>query len=157
MAKSKSKTYTTSELANHFNISVVSASRFIVKHNFKPVKTGNHNAKYYSDAVYQQMKKYYQNKPKSSVKQRHPATKDGIIEQLQARIKEQAATIELLKQQLTIKDEQIATTTKIADQAQKLDLTTHNQKGLISAEDSNHKSYIANKESQHGALWKLFH
>lgn len=103
------------------------------------------------------MKKYYQNKPKSGVKQSHPATKDDIIEQLQARIKEQAATIELLKQQLTIKDEQIATTTKIADQAQKLDLTTHNQKGLISAEDSNHKSYIANKESQHGALWKLFH
>ena len=54
------------------------------------------------------MKKYYQNKPKSGVKQSHPATKDDIIEQLQARIKEQAATIELLKQQLTIKDEQIA-------------------------------------------------
>lgn len=54
MAKSKSKTYTTSELANHFNISVVSASRFIVKHDFQPFKTGNHNAKYYSDAVYHQ-------------------------------------------------------------------------------------------------------
>ena len=157
MAKSKSKTYTTSELAEHFNISVVSASRFIVKHNFKPDKTGNHNAKYYNDTVYQQMKSYYQNKPKSGIKQAHPATKDDIIRQLEARIKEQAATIELLKQQLTVKDEQIATATKIADQAQKLDLTTHNQRNLISAEDSNHKSSITNKESQHGALWKLFH
>ncbi len=49
---SKSKTYTTSELARHFNISVVSASRFIVKNKLKPVKTGQHNAKYYSDAVF---------------------------------------------------------------------------------------------------------
>lgn len=43
---SKSKTYTTSELARDFNISVVSASRFIVKHKLKPAKTGQHNAKY---------------------------------------------------------------------------------------------------------------
>ncbi|MFR0545325.1 transcriptional regulator [Limosilactobacillus reuteri] len=156
MAKSKSKTYTTSELAKLLGISVVSASRFIVKHNFKPVKTGNHNAKYYSSDVYQQMKDYYQNKAKSSIKQNH-VTKDDIIEQLQLRIKEQSSTIELLKQQLNIKDKQIATATKIADQAQKLDLTTHNQKSLIPAEDSNHKSSTANKESQHGALWKLFH
>ena len=45
------------------------------------------------------MKEYYQNKPKSGIKQTHPATKDDIIGQLEARIKEQAATIELLKQQ----------------------------------------------------------
>lgn len=103
------------------------------------------------------MKKHYQFKPNTGVKQHKNATKDDIINQLTARVNEQAEIIKLLKKQLTIKDEQIATTTKIADQAQKLDLTTHNQKGLISAEDSNHKSYIANKESQHGALWKLFH
>ena len=157
MAKSKTKTYTTSDLAREFSISVVSASRFIQKHHFKPVKTGNHNAKYYSNSVYQEMKKHNQFKPNTGVKQHKNATKDDIINQLTARVNEQAEIIKLLKKQLTIKDEQIATTTKIADQAQKLDLTTHNQKGLISAEDSNHKSYIANKESQHGALWKLFH
>ena len=82
MSKSKSKTYTTSELARHFNISVVSASRFIVKHKLKPVKTGQHNAKYYSDAVFQQMEEYYQDKPKTQEKQTYPATKDTIIEQL---------------------------------------------------------------------------
>src|SRR5690625_549065 len=101
MSKSKSKTYTTSELARHFNISVVSASRFIVKHKLKPVKTGQHNAKYYSDAVFQQMEEYYQNKPKTQEKQTYPATKDTIIEQLKARIEEQAEIIELHKQQLT--------------------------------------------------------
>ena len=55
MAKSKTKTYTTSDLAREFSISVVSASRFIQKHHFKPVKTGNHNAKYYSNSVYQEI------------------------------------------------------------------------------------------------------
>lgn len=153
MAKSKTKTYTTSELAKSFNISVVSASRFIVKHNFKPVKTGNHNAKYYSDTVYQQMKNHYQNKPKSKVNQNHLATKDDIIDQLQARIKEQTDTIELLKQQLSIKDEQIATATKIADQAQQLDLTTHRQqKSLPEEPQANHS-----KDDNHGWFWKLTH
>ena len=74
-SKSKSKTYTTSELAKHFDISVVSASRFIVKHKFKPIKTGQHNAKYYGDVVFKQMEEYYQNKPKTQEKQTYPATK----------------------------------------------------------------------------------
>lgn len=152
MAKSKSKTYTTSELAKHFNISVVSASRFIVKHNFQPVKTGNHNAKYYSNAVYQQMKKYYQNKPKSRVKQSRPVTKDDIIEQLQARIKEQTTTIELLKQQLIIKDEQIATANKLADQAQQLDLTTHKQQRSLPQPLDSPKA-----NTEHGWFWRLTH
>src|SRR5699024_11415877 len=73
------------------------------------------------------MEEYYQNKPKKQEKQTYPATKDTIIEQLKAQIQEQAATIELLKQQLTVKDEQIATANKLADQAQQLDLTTHKQ------------------------------
>lgn len=153
MTKSKSKTYTTSELAKHFHISVVSASRFIVKHDFKPVKTGNHNAKYYSSAVYQQMKKYYQNKPKSGVKQSHPATKDDIIEQLQARIKDQTATIEVLKQQLNVKDEQIANAIRIADQAQQLDLTTHKQQKSLPEQSSENPD----KNAKHGWFWKLTH
>ena len=88
MSKSKSKTYTTSELAKYFDISVVSASRFIVKHKFKPIKTGQHNAKYYNDAVFKQMEEYYQNNPKTQEKQTYPATKDAIIDQLKARIEE---------------------------------------------------------------------
>lgn len=152
MSKSKSKTYTTSELAKHFDISVVSASRFIVKHKFKPIKAGQHNAKYYGDVVFKQMEEYYQNKPKTQEKQTYPATKDAIIDQLKARIEEQAEIIELLKQQLTVKDEQIATANRIADQAQQLDLTTHNQAKLpqktLKKEQSNER---------HGWLWKIIH
>ena len=154
MSKSKSKTYTTSELARHFNISVVSASRFIVNHKLKPVKTCQHNAKYYSDAVFQQMEEYYQNKPKTQEKQTYPATKDTIIEQLKAQIHEQAATIELLKQQLTVKDEQIATANRLADQAQQLDLSTHKQQKLLSYNPKNKTEEHKEKES---FFWKLFH
>ena len=139
MAKSKTKTYTTSDLAREFSISVVSASRFIQKHHFKPVKTGNHNAKYYSNSVYQEMKKYYQFKPNSEVKQHKNATKDDIINQL--------------TKQLTIKDEQIATANKLADQAQQLDLTTHQQQKSLPAK-------LPKEETDnigHSFFWKIFH
>lgn len=151
-SKSKSKTYTTSDLAKHFNISVVSASRFIVKHKFKPVKTGQHNAKYYGDAVFKQMEDYYQNKPKTQEKRTYPAIKDAIIDQLKARIEEQAETIDLLKQQLTVKDEQIATANRIADQAQQLDLTTHKQQKPLPIQSENEQP-----NNKRGFLWKLFH
>lgn len=154
MSKSKSKTYTTSELAKHFDISVVSASRFIVKHKFKPIKTGQHNAKYYSDAVFKQMEEHYQNKPKTQEKQTYSTTKDAIIDQLKARIEEQSATIDLLKQQLTVKDEQIATANRIADQAQQLDLTTHKQTQPNLPQKVTAKS--ANEE-KHGWLWRITH
>ena len=134
MSKSKSKTYTTSELAKYFDISVVSASRFIVKHKFKPIKTGQHNAKYYNDAVFKQMEEYYQNKPKTQ--------------------EEQAATIELLKQQLTVKDEQITTANRIADQAQQLDLTTHKQTQPDLPQKVTTKS---ENEEKHGWLWRITH
>ena len=153
MAKSKTKTYTTSALAREFSISVVSASRFIQKHHFKPVKTGNHNAKYYSNSVYQEMKKYYQFKPNSEVKQHKNATKDDIINQLTARVNEQAEIIKLLKKQLTIKDEQIATANKLADQAQQLDLTTHQQQKSLPAK-------LPKEETDnigHSFFWKIFH
>ena len=98
------------------------------------------------------MEEYYQNKPKTQEKQTYPATKDAIIDQLKARIEEQAEIIELLKQQLTVKDEQIATANRIADQAQQLDLTTHNQAKLpqktLKKEQSNER---------HGWLWKIIH
>lgn len=76
---SKSKTYTTSELAKHFDISVVSASRFIVKHKFKPIKTGQHNAKYYSNAVFKQMEEYYQNKRHFTILTRKPKIPRSLI------------------------------------------------------------------------------
>lgn len=100
------------------------------------------------------MKEYYQNKPKSGIKQTHPATKDDIIGQLEARIKEQAATIELLKQQLAVKDEQIATANRLADQAQQLDLTTHKQ---ALPESKTEEKKEPNTHEKHGVLWWLTH
>ena len=98
------------------------------------------------------MEEYYQDKPKTQEKQTYPATKDTIIEQLKAQIKEQAAIIELLKQQLTIKDEQITTANKLADQAQQLDLTTHKQqKSLPQLLDN------PEENTKHGWFWKLIH
>lgn len=48
------------------------------------------------------MEEYYQSKPKSPEKTTYAITKDAIIDQLKVQIQEQTATIELLKQQLTI-------------------------------------------------------
>ncbi|WCL70560.1 hypothetical protein MWLp12_pA0075 (plasmid) [Lactiplantibacillus plantarum] len=69
---------------------------------------------------------------------------------LQAQTKEQSAFIELLKQQLEVKDEQIATTNRIADQAQQLDLTTHKQSqpSLPQQAESEHPH-----NKKHGLLW----
>lgn len=99
------------------------------------------------------MKKYYQFKPNSEVKQHKNATKDDIINQLTARVNEQAEIIKLLKKQLTIKDEQIATANKLADQAQQLDLTTHQQQKSLPAK-------LPKEETDnigHSFFWKIFH
>lgn len=100
------------------------------------------------------MEEYYQNKPKTQEKQTYPATKDAIIDQLKARIEEQSATIDLLKQQLTVKDEQIATANRIADQAQQLDLTTHKQTQSDLPQKVTTKS---SNEEKHGWLWRITH
>ena len=59
-----------------------------------------------------------------------PATKDDIISELRSRIDELTATNELLRQELDVKNKQIDSAIRLADQAQKLDLTTHQQKSL---------------------------
>ena len=153
MPKAKTKTYTTTELASICSVSVASISAYIKKHKLKQVKTGNYNAKYYSDNVLQQLKEHYKNKPKSSLK-RQQTTKDDVIEQLEARIKEQSSTIEVLKEQLDVKDEQIATANRIADQAQQLDLTTHKQQEELPVKSN---ELTDGELETHNWLWKLFH
>lgn len=68
MAKTNTKTYSTTELAKACSVSVASISAYIKKHDLKPVKAGNFNAKYYSSSVLRQLKKHYRNKPKTSLK-----------------------------------------------------------------------------------------
>lgn len=148
MANTNTKIYSTTELAKVFSVSVASISSYIKKHNLKPVKTGDFNAKYYNNEVLQQLKKHYFSKSKSSLKQRQ-ITKDDVITQLKARINEQSAIIDLLKQQLAVKDEQIATANRIADQAQQLDLTTHqqakNKTKIIETKSANKKQSLFRK------------
>ena len=57
--KTKTKTYTTSELASVFGVSVGSISALIKKWNLKPVKTGNNNSKYYDMAVFDRLERHY--------------------------------------------------------------------------------------------------
>ena len=54
MPNAKTKTYTTTELAKACTVSVASISAYIKKHDLKPVKAGNFNAKYYSSSVLRQ-------------------------------------------------------------------------------------------------------
>ncbi len=58
------------------------------------------------------------------------ATKDDVIAELRARIDELMATNELLRDELRVKNKQIDNAIRIADQAQQLDLTTHQQQSL---------------------------
>lgn len=87
MAKTNTETYSTTELAKICSVSVASISSYIKKHNLKPIKTGDFNAKYYNNEVLQQLKKHYSHKPKSGLKQGQ-VTKDDVITQLKARITE---------------------------------------------------------------------
>lgn len=93
---SKSKTYTTSELVRHFNISVVFSLTLIVKHKLKPAKTGQHNAKY--DTTMTRLFSRWKSIIRVSLNHRkttYAITKDAIIDQLKPQIQEQIATIEL--------------------------------------------------------------
>lgn len=133
MCKSKSKTYTTSEIAKHFNVNISTVTRFAQKHNIQPVKVTQNNAKHYYINDFSGLHKNHKKSDSKPKKNKETV----LIEQLKIRLSEKQnqindlrQTIELLQKQLVVKDEQIATATRIADQAQQLDLTTHKQQEL---------------------------
>ena len=147
MIKTKTENYTTTELARDFGVSVSAVSTLILKLELKPVKTGKHNRKYYDDAVYKTLKEHYENsrnKVKSEVKS---TTKDQIIEEQKERIADLQAQIEFLQKQIEVKDQQIKLASQLADQAQKLDLTTHKQQieapDKIKTEEKSKKSLFS--------------
>ena len=153
MIKTKTENYTTSELARIFGVSVSAISTLILKLELKPVKTGKHNRKYYDTAVYKVLEEHYKsnrNKVKTEVKS---TTKDQIIEEQKERIVDLQAQIEFLQAQIEVKDEQIKLASQLADQAQKLDLTTHRQqieapetvKTEVKSEEKPAKKSIFNK------------
>lgn len=133
MGQSKSKTYTVSDMARICGVSVASISKFVKRNGLKPVKVGKNNAKYFDDAVLSKIKSYYQSKDEKQSEASSnykPATKDDVITELRARIDELMATNELLRDELRVKNKQIDNAIRIADQAQQLDLTTHQQQSL---------------------------
>lgn len=154
MVKVKTKNYTTSELARNLGVSVPAVSKLLLKLKLKPVKTGKHNRKYYDDAVYKELKKHYEgsrNKVKSEIKS---TTKDQLIEEQRERIADLQKQIEFLQTQIEVKDEQIKSASQLADQAQKLDLTTHKQQ--IEAPDLIKTKLKAEEEPKKGFFSKIF-
>lgn len=135
MGQSKSETYTISQMARVAGVTTASVSKYVKRQSLKPIKTGKNNAKYFSGEVLEQIKVYYQDKAeKHEANEYRPASKDDVIRELRARIDELTATNELLRDELKIKNNQIDSAIQLANQAQQLDLTTHQQKALPGAE-----------------------
>lgn len=132
MGQSKRKTYTVSQMARLCGVTAASVSKYVKRHSLKPIETGKNNSKYFDEAVLSEIRSYYKDKSEkqTSSDSYRPATKDDIISELRSRIDELTATNELLRQELDVKNKQIDSAIRLADQAQKLDLTTHQQKSL---------------------------
>lgn len=132
--KTKTKTYTTSELASVFDVSVGSISALIKKWNLKPVKTGNNNSKYYDMAVFDRLERHYdkskQKRDKTS-NNRDLKTDLAVAQSENQLLRDQLdaakSTIEILRNELTIKNSQIDKLQDLTNQAQQLDLATHTQ------------------------------
>ena len=132
--KTKTKTYTTSELAIVFGVSVGSISALIKKWNLKPVKTGNNNSKYYDDSVLKQLRLHYEkskSKRDKTSNNRDLKTDLAVAQSENQLLRDQLdaakSTIEILRNELTIKNSQIDKLQNLTNQAQQLDLATHTQ------------------------------
>lgn len=154
MSKTKTKTYTLSELAKIAEVAPSSMSDFIRKHNLKPSKTGEYNRKYFDSKAYDIVMKHYKNSEKTKTRSSN-TTKDDIIAELRERLADKDNTIALLKDQLNVKDKQIAddhktidTISKLADQAQQLDLTTHGQQKQLQEVDGSVVSKLNSPNSK---------
>lgn len=133
MGQSKRKDYTISEIARISGVTVASVSKYVKRNGLKPARIGKNNSKYFDSSVLDEIKSYYQRKnekQQEASSEHRPATKDDVIDELRARIRDLQATNELLRGELKVKNEQIADAIRLADQAQQLDLTTHSQKVL---------------------------
>ena len=133
MRQSKRKDYTISEIARLSDVTVASVSKYVKRNGLKPVRLGKNNSKYFDSSVLDEIKSYYQRKSEKQQEassEHRPATKDDVIDELRDRVRDLQATNELLRNELKVKNDQISDAIRLADQAQKLDLTTHNQKVL---------------------------
>lgn len=132
--KTKTKTYTTSELAIVFGVSVGSISALIKKWNLKPVKTGNNNSKYYDMAVFERLERHYDKSKQKRDKTTNTqdlrtqlAVSNAENELLRNELEIAKSTIKILQNELKIKNSQIDKLQDLTNQAQQLDLATHTQ------------------------------
>lgn len=132
--KTKTKTYTTSELASICGVTVGSISVFIKKNNLKPTKTGKNNAKYYDDSVLKQLRLHYEKSKSKRDKTTNTqdlrtqlAVSNAENDLLRNELETAKSTIKILRNELKIKNSQIDKLQDLTNQAQQLDLATHSQ------------------------------
>lgn len=141
MVKTKTKTYSMSEMARACDVSTASISALVKRLKLKPVETGENNSKRFNDEDFRTIKRYYQHKVKPKPKA-EKSTKDELIAQLRA---ENA----FLKAQIEVKDHQIEASNTLIDHAQQLDLAHSKEKALPEHKEA--------ETASHGFWWHVFH
>lgn len=112
--KQSKKYYNQTEIADLLGVSKATISRYIKKLGVSGIE--ENKAKIYPETVLKQLRKEI--KQDNSKKNTPPST----IQLLQDQIEQLKEENKLLKEQLKIKDQQIATANKLADQAQHLNV-----------------------------------
>ena len=112
--KQESKMYSQTEIADLIGISKATVSRYLKKHNV--TATTKNNAKLYPETILHQTKNAQ--KGNNTNNKEHVST----IQLLQDQIAQLKVENKTLREQLKIKDEQIKSANKLADQAQSLNL-----------------------------------
>lgn len=151
------KTMTTTEIAKDLGVSIGAVSRFVKTNGLKPIKTGKNNSKLYSSSDYQIIKTHFS---KGEDKTEKRENDDSINQLLLDRIREQSKMLDMLNEQLKIKDQQLAakdkqieTASRLADQAQQLDLSTHNNQLKLA---ENGSESLSEGQSSGGFWSRLF-
>nr|WP_172683479.1 MerR family transcriptional regulator [Limosilactobacillus reuteri] len=155
--KTKTKTYTTSEMASICGVTVGSISVFIKKNNLKPTKTGQNNAKYYDDSVLKQLRLHYEkskSKRDKTSNNRDLKTDLAVAQSENQLLRDQLdaakSTIEILRNELKIKNSQIDKLQDLTNQAQRLDLATHTQHQELLEQKSTQQTDEPTKQHKHG-------
>lgn len=120
MGQSKRKDYTISDIAKISDVTVASVSKYVKRNGLKPVRLGENNSKYFDSSVLDEIRSYYQRKSEKQQEassEHRPATKDDVIDELRARVRDLQTTNELLRNELKVKNDQISDAIRLADQA----------------------------------------
>lgn len=112
------KMYTVADISKITGYNRTTVTRWINKQKIKNASMQG-NAPLYDAQVLHKFKKAHESKAKSESK---PNKEEALIKEKDARIDALNAEVELLKSQLTIKDDQIKTLTEVTKQAQALNL-----------------------------------